>query len=155
MDDSKGYAGSILNIDLSSGSIKSGPTGAYCDRFLGGRGIAAKIYWDEVSPEVKALDAENRLIFITGPLAGVSPGVAGTRWLVCGKSPATTPEQFCYANFGGSWGTELKFAGYDGIIIQGKSEKPVYLSIQDETVEIRDASALWGKSTVEARKTLK
>lgn len=150
-----GYAGKILRVDLSSGSITHVATMDYAARFLGGRGVAAKIYWDEVPPEVKALDAENRLIFITGPLAGVSPGVAGIRWLVCGKSPATTPEQFCYSNFGGSWGTELKFAGYDGIIVQGKSAKPVYLSIQDGTVEIRDASALWGKSTIEVRQTLK
>ncbi len=150
-----GYAGKILRVDLSSGNITHVPTMNYADRFLGGRGIAAKIYWDEVPPEAKAFDAENRLIFITGPLAGVSPGVAGIRWLVCGKSPVTTPEQFCYSNFGGSWGTELKFAGYDGIIVHGKSEKPVYIFIQDETVEIRDASALWGKNTIEVQKTLK
>ncbi|MBA7683275.1 hypothetical protein ES703_91637 [subsurface metagenome] len=65
-----GYAGKILRVDLSSGTITHVPTMDYADRFLGGRGVAAKIYWDEVSPEVKALDAENRLIFITGPLAG-------------------------------------------------------------------------------------
>jgi aldehyde:ferredoxin oxidoreductase len=150
-----GYAGNILRVDLTSGNITRVLTMDYADRFLGGRGIAAKIYWDEVSPEVKAFDAENRLIFITGPLAGVSPGVSGVRWLVCGKSPTSIPEQFSYSNFGGSWGTELKFAGYDGIIVQGKSEKPVYLSIDDGTVEIRDALALWGKSTTEVQKTLK
>jgi aldehyde:ferredoxin oxidoreductase len=150
-----GYAGKILRVDLSSGNITHVPTMDYADRFLGGRGIAAKIYWDEVSPEVKAFDAENRLIFITGPLAGVSPGVSGIRWLVCGKSPISIPEQFSYSNFGGSWGTELKFAGYDGIVVHGKSEKPVYIFIQDGTVEIRDASELWGKSTVEVKRTLK
>jgi len=150
-----GYAGHILWVDLSSGTIKQIPTIAYADRFLGGRGIAAKIYWDEVPPEVRALDPGNRLIFITGPLAGVYPGVGGIRWLVCGKSPATTPEQFCYSNFGGSWGTELKLAGYDGIVVQGKSDKPVYLLIENGTVEIRDASALWGKSAVEVREDLK
>jgi len=150
-----GYAGKILRVDLSSGIITHIPTMDYADRFLGGRGVAAKIYWDEVAPEAKALGPENRLIFITGPLAGVSPGVAGTRWLVCGKSPATTPEQFCYSNLGGSWGTELKFAGYDGVVVQGKSDKPVYLFIQDGTAEIRDASALWGKGTTDVRETLK
>ena len=116
-----GYAGNILRVDLSSGITSVVPTMNYADRFLGGRGIAAKIYWDEVAPEVKALEPDNRLIFITGPLAGVSPGVGGVRWLVCGKSPVTKPEQFSYSSLGGSWGTELKFAGYDGVIVQGKS----------------------------------
>ncbi len=150
-----GYAGRILRVDLSSGRTTAVPTMDYADRFLGGRGIAAKIYWDEVAPEVKALEPDNRLIFITGPLAGVSPGVGAVRWLVCGKSPVTTPEQFSYCNLGGSWGTELKFAGYDGVVVHGKSDKPVYICIEDGTVEIRDASALWGKSTLETREILK
>ena len=130
------------------------PTVDYADRFLGGRGIAAKIYWDEVPPEVKAFDPENRLIFATGPLAGFK-GVSGSRWQVCGKSSLTTPEYFNYSNLGGNWGAQLKLAGYDALVIQGKSENPVYILIQDETVEIRDASTLWGKSTVETREMLK
>ena len=130
------------------------PTMDYADRFLGGRGIAAKIYWDEVPPEVKAFDPENRLIFAVGPLAGFK-GVSGSRWQVCGKSSLTTPEYFNYSNLGGNWGAQLKLAGYDALVIQGKSENPVYILIQDETVEIRDASTLWGKSTVETREMLK
>jgi len=130
------------------------PTMDYADRFLGGRGIAAKIYWDEVPPEVKAFGPENRLIFATGPLAGFK-GVSGSRCQVCGKSSLTTPEYFNYSNLGGNWGAQLKLAGYDALVIQGKSENPVYILIQDETVEIRDASALWGKSTVETREMLK
>ena len=130
------------------------PTVDYADRFLGGRGIAAKIYWDEVPPEVNAFDPENRLIFAVGPLAGFK-GVSGSRWQICGKSSLTTPEYFNYSNLGGNWGAQLKLAGYDALVIQGKSEKPVYILIQDETVEIRDASTLWGKSTVETREMLK
>ena len=130
------------------------PTVDYADRFLGGRGIAAKIYWDEVPSEVKAFDPENRLIFAVGPLAGFK-GVSGSRWQVCGKSSLTTPEYFNYSNLGGNWGAQLKLAGYDALVIQGKSEKPVYILIQDETGEIRDASTLWGKSTVETREMLK
>ena len=149
-----GYAGRILIVDLSSGSITYVPTIYYAEKFIGGRGIAAKIYWDEVSPNVKALDAENPLIFVTGPLAGFT-GLAGSRLQICGKSPATTPEMFCYANLGGSWGAELKLSCWDGIVIQGKSDKPVYLFMQDDTVEIRDASALWGKNSVETRESLK
>lgn len=150
-----GYAGKILRVDLASGKTAEVPTGTYADRFLGGRGITAKIYWDEVSPNVKALEPDNRLMFMTGPLAGISPGVGAVRWLVCGKSPVTTPEQFSYCNLGGSWGTELKFAGYDGVVVYGKSEKPAYIYIENGRAQIKDGSHLWGKSTVETRDILK
>ncbi len=98
-----GYAGKLLRVDLSRRDIGESLTSDYADRFLGGRGIAAKIYWDEVPPETKAFDAENKLIFITGPLAGFT-GLAGSRWQICGKSPINIPETFSYANLGGSWG---------------------------------------------------
>ncbi len=150
-----GYAGRLLRADLSSGKMSTIPTADYAERFLGGRGIAAKVYWDEVSPEIRALDPDNRLMFVTGPLAGVNPGVGGVRWLVSGKSPVTNPEQFSYCNLGGSWGTELKYAGFDGVIVQGRSDTPVYLSIEDGVAELRDASSLWGKSTLETREALK
>ena len=150
-----GYTGEILTLDLSSGSTAEISTLDYAGSFLGGRGIAAKIYWDEVPPAANAFDAENRLVFVTGPLAGV-PGLnGGSRWQVCGKSPAPTPEQFCYGNLGGRWGADLKFAGYDAIVVQGKSEKPVYLFLHDNVAELKDASALWGKGAVETRETLK
>ena len=149
-----GYAGEILRVDLSSESVTRMPTLDYADRFLGGRGIATKVYWDEVPPEVRAFDPENRLIFATGPLAGFK-GVSGSRWQICGKSSLTTPEYFNYSNLGGNWGAQLKLAGYDALVVQGRSEKPVYILIQDDNVEIRDASALWGKSTVETREILK
>ncbi len=150
-----GYAGKILRIDLSSGKVTTVSTRTYAPKFLGGRGIAAEIYRDEVPPEVGAFDPENRLIFITGPLAGVTPGVGGVRWQICGKSPATRPEQFSYSNLGGSWGTELKLAGYDGVVVQGKANSPVYISVRDGAVELRDASLLSGKSTIETIRTLK
>lgn len=150
-----GYAGNILRVDLSSGTITRVPTVNYADRFLGGRGIGLKIYWDEVKPEISAYDPENRLMFLTGPAAGVSPGVAGTRWIVCGKSPSPYTDQFSYSNLGGDWGTELKFAGYDGVVVQGKADKPVYISVRDDDVELRDASHLWNKKTTEVRRMLK
>ncbi len=149
-----GYTGKMLRVDLSSGSTSDIATIDYADRFLGGRGIAAKLYWDEVSPDTKAFDPENRLLFVTGPLTGVA-GLASSRLQVCGKSPATTPEHFCYASVGGSWGPYLKFAGYDGIVVQGKSDKPVYLFLHDGICEIRDASYLWGKGAIEVRGKLK
>ncbi|NQT47547.1 MAG: hypothetical protein HQ578_01075 [Chloroflexi bacterium] len=148
-----GYAGNILRVDLSSGRITRESTLDYTD-FLGGRGIAAKIYWDEVLPEVGALDPENRLIFATGPLAGI-PVLGGSRWVVCGKSPFPIPEQFCYSNLGGRWGAELKFAGYDAVVVHGKAERPVYLLVDGDTADLRDASALWGKGCIETRGMLK
>ncbi|MFC1974162.1 aldehyde ferredoxin oxidoreductase N-terminal domain-containing protein [Chloroflexota bacterium] len=149
-----GYAGEILRVDLSLGKITRMSTMCYTEKFLGGRGIAAKIYWDEVSSETKAFDPENHLIFATGPLAGFK-GVTGSRWQICGKSPLTTTERFSYTNLGGGWGAQLKFAGYDALVVHGKSDKPVYIIIQDEKIEIRDASALWGKTTIETREILK
>ena len=149
-----GYSGKILRVDLSSGSVSSIPTSDYSTRFLGGRGIAAKIYWDEVSPSTGALDPDNRLLFMIGPLCGFT-GLSGSRWVVCGKSPATDPESFTYCNLGGSWGAHLKFSGYDGVVVHGASDKPVYILVEDGNVSIADASHLWGKGNIETRRALK
>jgi len=149
-----GYAGKILRVNLSSGGKTDIATSEYADRFLGGRGIGAKICWDEVSPEIGALDPGNRLAFVTGPLTGI-PGLASSRLAICGKTPETTPNHFCYASLGGSWGVHLKFAGYDGIIVQGKSDKPVYLFLHGDVCEIRDASHLWGKGTFQVQEELR
>ena len=93
-----GYAGNILSIDLSSGKTEVRPTADYAERFVGGRGIAAKVCWDEVPPEIDAFDPENRLVFATGPTACV-PKIGGSRWEVCGKSPMTSPHHFNYCNY--------------------------------------------------------
>jgi len=148
------YAGKILRVDLSSRHTSELSTSDYADRFLGGRGIAAKIYWDEVPSDAGAFDEDNILIVALGPLAGIS-ALSGSRWGVFGKSPATSPEQFCYSNLGGQWGAGLKFSGYDAIVFQGKSDQPVYLFIQDGQVELKDALALWGKGARETREILK
>ena len=149
-----GYANKILRVDLSRKTISQLETSAYTERFLGGRGIAAKIYWDETTLETKAFSAENCLIFITGPVAGFTR-LAGCRWQICGKSPQMSPESFTCANLGGSWGAWLKYAGYDGIAVTGEAEHPVYLYIDSQgKVEIRDASSLWGKTTLETQDTL-
>ena len=149
-----GYAGEILKVNLSDGEITRLATADYADRFIGGRGVAAKLYWDMVPPQTKAFDPDNCFICVTGPAAGFT-GLAGFRWQVCGKSAAGEPEAFSYGNLGGSWGGFLKYAGYDGIAVQGKSDKPVYLFIHNGSVEIRDASLLWGKSTFEVSDSLK
>jgi aldehyde:ferredoxin oxidoreductase len=139
---------------LSSGRSTEVSTADYAERFVGGRGIATKIYWDEMAPDIKAFDPENRLIIMTGPLAGFA-GLAGSRWTICGKSAATSPEYFSNCSLGGSWGAQLKFAGYDGVVIQGKSDKPVYLLIEDRNAQIKNASHLWGRSAIEVREILK
>jgi aldehyde:ferredoxin oxidoreductase len=150
-----GYAGKILKVDLSSRKVSVLNTSDYTDRFLGGKGIATKIYWDETNPETKYIDPENCLIFMTGPLAGFTR-LAGSRLVVCGKSPLKVPESFTYANLGGSWGAWLKFAGYDGLVVTGQAENPVYLIIDgSEKTEILDASHLWGKTTIGTEEALK
>ena len=147
MAPSGGWVGKILRVDLTNWKISEISTFDYVPKFLGGRGLGAKIYWDEVPPEVGALDPENRLIFATGPLQGTMAPTSG-RFMVLGKSPQTAPtESFCRSGVGGHWAPELKWAGYDALIIQGKSPKPVYLWITDQKAEILDATRLWGLDT--------
>jgi aldehyde:ferredoxin oxidoreductase len=149
-----GWCGKILKVDLSDMRISELKTMDYADRFLGGRGIATRIYWEEVGPEVGAFDPENRLILMTGPLGAT--GVQGaSRFEVVGKSPMRMPEGFCYGNLDGFFGPYLKRAGYDGIVISGRSEKPVYIWIHDGKTQILDASLLWGKGIYDVRDILK
>jgi len=149
-----GWCGKILNVDLSNSRVTERDTMDYADRFLGGRGIATRIYWEEVGPDVGAFDPENRLILMTGPLGGT--GVQGaSRFEAVGKSPMLMPEGFCYGNLGGFFGPYLKRAGYDGIVISGRSEKPVYVWIHDGKTKILDASLLWGKGVYDVREILK
>ncbi len=150
-----GYAGEILMVNLSEGRCDGLPTAAYAEKFLGGRGTAARIYWEMAPFKAKAFDPENCLIAMTGPVTGF-PGIAGgSRWQICSTSPVRQPETFSYANLGERWGTRLKLAGFDGLVVQGRAEKPCYLYIDNDTVAIRDASSLWGKSSFEAGDALK
>jgi aldehyde:ferredoxin oxidoreductase len=148
-----GFAGLILRVNLSTGKTSTQPTADYADRFLGGRGLAAKIYWDEVPAETGALDPENILILALGPMAGVS-AIGASRWGIFAKSPFPSPEQFCYGNLGGGFGAELKFAGYDALVVEGRAEKPVVLSISDSAVELIDATDLTGRGAIETRQVL-
>ena len=149
-----GWCGKILKIDLSDLRATELNTMDYADRFLGGRGIATRIYWEEVEPDVGAFDPANRLIFMSGPL-GATGTQGASRFEVVGKSPMLMPEGFCYGNLGGFFGPYLKRAGYDGIVISGRSEKPVYLWIHDGKAQILDASLLWGKGVYDVRNILK
>jgi aldehyde:ferredoxin oxidoreductase len=150
---SYGFAGSILRVDLSTGRKTTRPTADCAGRFLGGRGLAAKIYWDEVGPSTGALDPENLLIMALGPMAGV-PAVGASRWGIFAKSPLPSPAQFCYGNLGGGFGAELKFAGYDALVVEGRADRPVVLSISDDTIELIDGTDLWGRGAIEIRQIL-
>ena len=137
-----GYTGKILEINLSNGKIETKSIKEEDQRkFLGGSGLAAKILFDFFDTKVDPLSPENPLIVMTGPIVGTQfPGTS--RFAVCGKSPLTGiwGEGTC----GGNFGPELKFAGIDGIIFKGASSTPVYLIIEDDKIEIRDAKDLWG-----------
>ena len=149
-----GYAGQILKVDLSKGKSAKQPSKDYTDNYIGGHGVAARLYWEMVPPEAKAADPENCFIAASGPVAGF-PGFAGFRWKLCAKTPLGNPESFSYCNLGERWGAMLKYAGYDALAVQGKADKPVYIYIHDDKVEIHDASHLKGKSTFDASDSLK
>ena len=137
-----GYGGTILRVDLNQGTLHRHPTEEHlAHAFLGGRGLNVKRLWDELPAHTDGLSPANLLIFGVGPLVGTTfPG--GARFNVSAMSPQTGI--LGDSNAGGFFGPELKFAGYDQVIIQGRARHPVYLWIQDDAVELRDAQPLWG-----------
>ncbi len=137
-----GYTGKILRVDLSTGKITSEDTMKY-KAFIGGSGLGYKVLWDEVQPGTGAWSPENRIIFGVGPLTGTGAPLSG-RASITTLWPIHPQELPATGHMGGHWGSELKFAGWDSIIIQGKADKPVWLYILDNKVELRDASRLWG-----------
>jgi aldehyde:ferredoxin oxidoreductase len=148
-----GWMGRILHIDLTDAKISEIETQPYAEKYLGGRGIASRLYWEKVTPGIKAFDPTNRLMFMTGPvLATGAQGAA--RMCVAAKSPMAYPEGYCYGSMGGYFPPELKKAGWDGIVIDGRSARPTYLLINNDKVEFRDASALWGKGAYEVEEML-
>ncbi|MFC1846531.1 aldehyde ferredoxin oxidoreductase N-terminal domain-containing protein [Chloroflexota bacterium] len=138
-----GWTGKTLRVDLSTGEITSEDTIAKYKDFIGGQGLAWKVIWDEVPPGTKAFDPENRIIFGVGPVTGTGFPTSG-RTTVTSLFPMVPGELPASGHMGGHWGSELKFAGWDSMIIQGKADKPVWISIIDDKVEIKDAKWLWG-----------
>ncbi len=151
-----GCWGKILRVNLSAGSIgveEPAPL-AYRD-YLGGSGLAARILYDETGPETDPLGAENRLIFMTGPFAGTKVPTSG-RHQIAAKSPLTGI--FGEGDVGGGWGTAFKSSGFDGVVFEGRSERPVYLLVRGDPpgyVELRDAGDLWGLDTFATCERLK
>lgn len=148
-----GYNGKILRINLSEGSVKTEPLDyGIAQKFIGGRGYGAKILYDENPPGVDPLMPENRLVFFTTPFLGTNIPCSVKPCAVT-KSPLT--QTILMSLSGGFFGPELKFTGYDGIVIVGKAKHPVYIQIYNEDVQIKDATNLWGEDTVETQEKLK
>jgi aldehyde:ferredoxin oxidoreductase len=138
------YAGKILRVNLSNKTVKAEDTRKdVAQLLLGGNGYAAKILWDELKPGIDPLSPENKIVLMTGPITGTGAPGSGF-WEACFKSPLTGVwgESAC----GGWWGPMLKFAGFDGIIIEGASKDPVYLWVHDGEAEIKPAEGIWGQT---------
>lgn len=140
-----GYMGKILRVDLTDKKMKEEKLDEnLAKKYIGQLGIGAKIMYDEVPPEIDAYNPENRLIFITGPFTGTSVQ-SPSNFEVISMNPITG-YNIAVGNSHGFWGPRLKFAGFDGVVIQGAAEKPVYLWVHEGEYEIRDASRIWGKA---------
>jgi aldehyde:ferredoxin oxidoreductase len=152
-----GWAGTILRVNLDDGSIKKEDTSKYI-KYTGGIGFGYKVIFDE-APTADPFSPENRIVFAVGPMTGsLAPST--------GRSEVTSISPHVYApgskrplvtrsGFGGYWGAELKFAGYDGIVVHGKAKKPVFINIKNDEVTIEDAATMWGKDTFEAQEMIK
>lgn len=147
MSEYYGYTGTILRIDLTRQRIRREPLDmALAEKYVGGRGLTSYLLYREMDPATDALSPENKLMFGTGPLTGTG-AVAASRYVVVCKAPLTGT--IACSNSGGFFGPEMKFAGYDIIILEGKASAPTYLYIHDDKVEFRSAAHLWGKTPEE------
>ena len=135
--------GDILIVDLTNQTIQREPfTNEMANGFIGGRGLNANLLWDHNEPGVDPLGPENTLIFGTGLMTGTFASSSGRVSVTC-KSPATN--FYLKSSVGGDWGGAFRFAGHSNLVLKGASAKPVYLWIDDDRIEFRDAEHLWGK----------
>ena len=151
-----GYHGALLDIDLSSGRTTEKEIDPQdLRKYLGGRGLGVKVLWDSIrEPGLDALSPDNVLLVMPGPFSGF-PVPSASRTCVVTKSPLTAPKKskhrrastISYSNMGGFIGPEIRFAGYDGMMIRGRADEPVYVFVDDDRVEIRDARKFWGMGT--------
>jgi aldehyde:ferredoxin oxidoreductase len=139
-----GYAGKILRIDLDHSQVKELEYREDLKRrYLGGRGVAAYLYYQEMPSEVDPLSSANKIFFMTGPLTG-APVLASTKMQLATRSPDTG--YYLCSNSGGDFGPYLKSAGYDGVVLEGEASSPLSILIGSNGVEFQDASHLWGSS---------
>ncbi len=148
-----GWTGKALRVNLTDGSIQTEDIPRqWLEEYVGGRGLGDRYLYEEMDPTVDPLSPQNKLLFVTGPLTG-TPAPCGARYMVVTKGALT--DAITTSNSGGHWGPELKFAGYDMLILEGAAPKPSYLYIYDDVVELRDASAFWGKGVFETEDGLR
>jgi aldehyde:ferredoxin oxidoreductase len=149
----KGIHGKLLDVDLTSGRSRELHIPDHiAKKYLGGRGLGARLLYDLLPAKTDPLSADNILIFLTGPFTGsMVPG--SSKFVVVTKSPLT--HGWCDSYSSGRISLELKKAGYDGIVVRGRANRPCYLQIDDMGVQIRDAAGIWGKDSFAAEKTLK
>ena len=139
-----GFAGRVLRVDLSTGKIGFEDTVEKYGEVLGGTGIGYRVLWDEVPPETGPFDPANKIVFATGALAGTGVPCNG-RTAVTTLFPHCWPKPLpASGHMGGHFAANLKYAGYDGVIVEGRADHPVWIFIRDNRVEIRDARHLWG-----------
>ncbi|MBU3653187.1 MAG: aldehyde ferredoxin oxidoreductase [Limnohabitans sp.] len=147
------WAGKILRVNLTKGTVTSEPLNREWARdYVGSRGLGSKYLISEIDPKVDPLSPDNKIIWATGPLTGTMASTGG-RYTVITKGPLTGA--IACSNSGGYWGAELKMAGWDMVIFEGKSPKPVYLCIQNDVAELRDAADLWGQSVWHTEEAIK
>lgn len=143
----------ILKIDLTTGSSEALNIPAdFARDYLGGASLAARLLYNSLTRELDPLSPASPLLILNGPLSGTAGPTVG-RFVVCGKSPATG--LWAESNCGGFFGPELRLAGWDGVWLTGRAEKPVYIWVKDGNVEIRDAAALWGQDTYQVQESVK
>ena len=148
-----GYTGKILDVDLTSAIVSEAELDrSLAEDYMGGKGFGAKILYDQLPPQCEPLSSDNILVFATGPLTGTLAPSSG-RFEVCTKSPATG--LWLDSNCGGYFGPELKFAGYDMVIIRGKAAKPMLIVIDDNKFELKPAGDLWGLDTITTHHQIK
>ncbi|MFW5780297.1 MAG: aldehyde ferredoxin oxidoreductase N-terminal domain-containing protein, partial [Bacillota bacterium] len=147
-----GYTGKILKVDLGKKSFEEYPfTDKERELFLGGKIMAAKIIYDNIKAKIEPLSEDNMMVVTTCPLTGT--GVpSSSRFNISSISPLTG--LLCSSNCGGSFGFNLKRAGYDGLIIVGKAKEKTYLKVTDKKIEFSPADEIWGKTTGETQKAL-
>ncbi|MER3417261.1 MAG: aldehyde ferredoxin oxidoreductase [Gemmataceae bacterium] len=148
-----GWTGKLLRVNLTHGQwrIEDIPV-TWLQDYIGGRGVADRYMWEEVPGHVDPLGPENKLLFATGPLTG-TPAPCGARYMVVTKGALTGA--ITTSNSGGHWGPELRFAGYDLLLVEGRADRPVYLFVYDDRVSIRDARGFWGKTVWETEEGIR
>ena len=150
-----GYVGKILYVDLTTQTYEEIPTEQY-EQWGGGHGMGAALFWDKVKDKtIDGFHPHNLISFMTSPLSGTGAPSASGRTEVTGISVQQYPVGwFSRSNFGGRWSAMIKYAGYDGVAVQGKSEKPVWLNIVNGKVTFEDATDLWGLDTHETQEEI-